>query len=110
MKTRRLACPAPVLVIACGFALVAASLAGCDDSQPQGPSKGGPAAQAKVVNAKCPMMGNTIDPAAVPANLTREFKGQKVGFCCAGCPAAWDKLSDEQKATKLAAAMPPAPK
>jgi hypothetical protein len=37
----------------------------------------------------------------VPATLTREFKGQKVAFCCGGCPAAWDKLTDEQRRAKL---------
>lgn len=53
------------------------------------------------VNDRCPIMGGAIDPAAVPANLTRQFKGQKVGFCCGGCPAAWDKLSDDEKQSKL---------
>ncbi|MCE5279635.1 MAG: hypothetical protein ABFD92_09445 [Planctomycetaceae bacterium] len=55
-------------------------------------------------NTKCPMMGSKINPAKVTAALTREFKGQKVAFCCGGCPAAWDKLSDADKQTKLDAA------
>lgn len=54
-----------------------------------------------VVNTKCPIMGTKIDPNKVPANLIREFKGQKVGFCCGGCPAAWDKLTDAEKEAKL---------
>jgi hypothetical protein len=37
--------------------------------------------------------------------LTRDFNGQKVGFCCDGCPPAWDKLTDEQKTAKLASAI-----
>lgn len=65
----------------------------------------GTAATVAVVNSKCPIMGGKIDPAKVPADLTREYKGQKVGFCCAGCPATWDKLTDAEKDAKLAAAM-----
>ena len=56
-----------------------------------------------VVNNKCPIMGGKVDPKKVPDNLYRKFRGQGVGFCCAGCPHAWDKLSDEDKAKKLAA-------
>ncbi len=59
----------------------------------------------QVVNASCPMMGNKIDPTKMPVNLTREFDGKKVGFCCVGCPAAWDKLPDAAKTVKLKAAM-----
>ena len=58
---------------------------------------------AKVVNARCPIMGSAIDRANVPDSLTREYKGQKVGFCCGGCPAAWDNLTPEQKDAKLKA-------
>ena len=54
-----------------------------------------------VVNTTCPIMGKQIDPADVPATLTREWNGQTVGFCCAACPAAWDKLSDAEKKQKL---------
>lgn len=53
------------------------------------------------VNAKCPIMGGKIDPEHTPAELTREFHGRKVGFCCAGCPKVWDKLTDAQKQAKL---------
>lgn len=63
------------------------------------------AAQPKVVNTICPIMENKIDPNKVPDNLTREYEGKKIGFCCAGCPAAWDKLSDAEKKAKLDAAM-----
>jgi len=54
-----------------------------------------------VVNTKCPIMGGKIDPAKVPAKLTRTFHGKKVGFCCGGCPVQWDKLADDAKAKKL---------
>jgi ribosomal protein S20 len=59
-----------------------------------------------IVNNRCPIMGNKIDPEEVPAKLYRRFNGKGVGFCCAGCPSAWDKLSDEKKAEKLADATP----
>jgi hypothetical protein len=63
------------------------------------------AASAKVVNTICPIEGGAVDPNKVPDSLTREFKGQKVGFCCAGCPAKWDALSDAEKEAKLKAVM-----
>ena len=56
----------------------------------------------KFVNNKCPIMGTTIDPANVTEDLIREYKGQKVAFCCNMCPAQWDKLSDAEKEAKLA--------
>lgn len=56
---------------------------------------------AGVVNNRCPIMGSSIDPENVPEELTREYQGRKIGFCCGGCPRAWDRLSDEQKQAKL---------
>lgn len=56
------------------------------------------------VNTRCPIQGNATDPANVPESLTRLYKGQKVAFCCGGCPPAWDKLTDDQKDAKLKAA------
>lgn len=60
-------------------------------------------ATAKYANTKCPIMGSVIKPEKVTASLVKEYKGQKVAFCCAGCPDKWDALSDEDKATKLLA-------
>lgn len=56
-------------------------------------------------NNLCPLMGSPINPAKVTKNLIRDYKGQKVAFCCAGCPAAWDKFTDAQKQAKLAKAI-----
>lgn len=56
------------------------------------------------INATCPIMGSPIHPTKVSANLVRDYKGQKVAFCCPGCPAQWDKLKDSQKQAKLARA------
>lgn len=62
--------------------------------------------KAPVANAKCPMSGKTIARADVPAEWTRMYKGRKIGFCGAACPAAWGKLSDAEKNEKLEKARP----
>ncbi len=49
----------------------------------------------------CPIMGSSIDRNTVDANLTRDYKGRKVAFCCGGCPSEWDKLDDSQKQAKI---------
>ena len=58
------------------------------------------------VNNRCPIMGSPINTNMVAKNLTRDYKGQKVAFCCDGCPSAWDKLTDAEKNTKLAKVKP----
>ena len=55
-------------------------------------------------NNLCPIMGVPINPEKVTKNLIRNYQGQKVAFCCAGCPATWDKLTAAQKQAKLAKA------
>lgn len=57
-------------------------------------------------NNRCPIMGSPINPEKVATNLIRDYKGQKVAFCCAGCPSMWDKLTDAQKQDKLAKVKP----
>ncbi len=57
-------------------------------------------------NIRCPIMGSPINPEKVTKDLIREYKGQKVAFCCAGCPAAWDKLTDARKNAKLSKVKP----
>lgn len=59
-----------------------------------------------IANDRCPIMNSAINPAQTTAALTRVFQGKTVAFCCAGCPAAWDKLTDAQKAEKLAKVTP----
>lgn len=54
------------------------------------------------VNDRCPIMGTPIDPTKIPAALMRAYEGHKVAFCCAGCPQAWDRLSNAEKTAKLA--------
>jgi hypothetical protein len=57
--------------------------------------------QGEVSNRICPMDDSKIDPAKLTAGATREYKGEKIGFCCAGCAQMWDRLSDEQKREKM---------
>ena len=52
-----------------------------------------------LVNETCPLMGGDADP-----EVTTEWNGKTVGFCCAQCIPEWNELTDEQKAEKLAAA------
>ncbi len=57
-------------------------------------------------NTRCPIMGSSINPDKVAKNLRRDYKGQKVAFCCGGCPATWDKLTNAEKDVKLAKIKP----
>jgi len=63
----------------------------------------------KFANVKCPIQGTPINPDKVTDQLIREYKGQKIAFCCAGCPQAWDKLTDAEKEAKLIEALPAKP-
>ena len=63
-----------------------------------------------IINTKCPIMGGAIDPAKVPASLTRPYKGKTVAFCCPMCLPAWDKLTDAEKDAKLEVVTKDAPK
>lgn len=60
-----------------------------------------------VVNATCPITGGALRSDDVAEKLTRDYKGQKIGFCCDGCPDAWDKLTDAEKDASLAKAKKP---
>lgn len=81
-------------------AIVAAALAtGCTNNKSDAHASSGQSASMGVVNAHCPMQpGSAVNPNAP----TAEWQGKKVGFCCPGCANAWSKLSDAQKAERLA--------
>lgn len=54
------------------------------------------------VNSMCVIMNeDPVDPELKPV----DFKGQKVGFCCAGCIPKWNKMSDTEKSAALAKAV-----
>ncbi|MFO0828105.1 MAG: hypothetical protein U0572_08140 [Phycisphaerales bacterium] len=46
------------------------------------------------------MLNDPVDP-----TVTREWKGQKVGFCCQGCIKKWDAMTDAQKDAAVTAAV-----
>ncbi len=52
------------------------------------------------VNANCPMMVKPIDK----DGPSTEWHGQKVGYCCDGCQAEFEALSDAEQTAKLKAA------
>jgi len=108
MKKRMLAV-GMIGVVVLGMMVLGGSV-GCSKGSGEGGSgavatTGGSTSQSsQFVNARCPIMpGNAIDPAHVPDSLTRDYKGQRVAFCCGMCPPAWDKLSDAEKDKKLEA-------
>ncbi len=77
---------------------------GCEEEPKKPGPTPTPAAAPTFANTSCPIMAkNAIDPAKVTEKLTRTHKGKKVAFCCGDCPAKWDKLTDAEKDTKLAA-------
>ena len=76
----------------------------CPMKAAAGPADAAQAADVPV-NVRCPMMGTKLDPANVPSHLKRQFEGRTVGFCCSGCPDAWDKLTPEQRRERLRAAI-----
>ena len=92
-------------MVVIGLSAGSAWAAGCCAPGANSDSTKAVEAVAKPVNTHCPIMGGKIDPDNIKPELTRQFKGQTIGFCCGMCPAKWDKLSDEQKQAKLDAVM-----
>jgi YHS domain-containing protein len=45
---------------------------------------------AKAINAKCPISGKDVDPAAISV-----FKNQAIGFCCMNCKAKFDAKPED---------------
>lgn len=50
-----------------------------------------------MLNSKCPISGEPID-----GKTSMDYKGGKVGFCCAGCVGEFKKESADQQAKQLA--------
>lgn len=50
-------------------------------------------------NAKCPIMGGKPK-----SELTAEYDGGTIGFCCEGCPEKWAALSEQEQAEKFVSA------
>ena len=55
-------------------------------------------AAAGIINETCPIMegDEEVDP-----EVTVDYQGKKVAFCCKKCVPKWNALSDAEKAEKL---------
>lgn len=56
--------------------------------------------EAAYLNDRCPLMDEPIT-GTMPENLTRDFRGQTVAFCCDSCTVAWDGMNAAERAEKL---------
>lgn len=68
-------------------------------AQPKTPTPA-PTASMGVMNTKCPI----VPDHKASSDVLVDFQGQKVALCCKGCLSSWNKLSDAEKAAKVAAA------
>ena len=53
------------------------------------------ASATKPINKTCPIMNEHDVPASDAATV--QYKGQTIGFCCADCIDAWEKMTDAAK-------------
>ena len=51
------------------------------------------------VNAKCPIMGGTVDADGELAS----FNGKTIGFCCPGCKPKWEAWDTAKKVAFVSA-------
>ena len=49
------------------------------------------------LNETCPLSGAAVNP-----DVTADYHGQKIGFCCSDCLGTWDGWSDDRKAKYVA--------
>jgi hypothetical protein len=75
----------------------AACISGCSNNnkKAEAPAVG----TVKMANTKCPYSHEPVNP-----SVSTAYKGQNVGFCCAGCKGKWDKASDADRDAMLAKA------
>ncbi len=90
-----------ILPVALALA-AAALLAGCNNQKaaeaPAADAKAQVAA-AKPVNTACPFTGGPANP-----SLTASAGGKTVAFCCGGCLARFNKMSEADKLATIAKA------
>ena len=66
---------------------VYASTSVADEKKDDKPAASKPATQAAIVNKKCPITGEDIDP----KGKTVTYQGKRVGFCCDDCIEKFEK-------------------
>lgn len=82
------------------LSIVLISITGCIESDTESFNTPPVDVNLTPVNQLCPIMGSAV----TEDGGTTEFDGKLVGFCCPSCDGKWSKLSDTNKAAKLAAA------
>lgn len=78
------------ILLAAVFSGLLVSFVGCAD----GPVP--PAGAAEIINTHCPIMGSEVDP-----EMTVDYEGKKVAFCCPPCLDEWAEMSAEEKKAAL---------
>lgn len=81
--------------------IVAAVLVGllgaCASHPPSGPAAPRTAqATAHPINQTCPILHASVDP-----DITVNYKGRLVGFCCSECIDDWARMGDDLKDRRL---------
>ena len=92
------------IVSTVSFAAAVLLSAGCQPAGNSAPTSNVPTATdassevtlVEFTNRKCPIMGGKPT-----TELTTQYEGGTIGFCCDGCPQKWASLSDEQRAEKF---------
>jgi hypothetical protein len=74
---------------------LAALLTGCASSSQTTASQNTGTTKVSVVNTKCPVAGGAYNPSG--KGVARAYKGSEIGFCCGGCAARFDAMSDMEK-------------
>ncbi len=81
----------PYVLVVC-VTLAALHAIGCSSEEPKSNQNASAPA-----NEHCPIMGGEIDP-----ELKTTWNGKTVAFCCEPCLPKWEKLSEVDKARRLA--------
>lgn len=82
------------------LALVAIPLAGCKTGESCPPID--KSAQLDCVNRVCPVM---LEDGVRKDGPRREWRGQRIGFCCEDCLGTWDKWTASERDNAVAKAM-----
>lgn len=93
--------PRPPRVFALLLLALPIAVAGCkgDEASQSARADAGDAVALGTINDRCPVMGGSVNPDAP----TAIYAGSRIGFCCAGCIRAWEKMADDQKQAFVAA-------
>lgn len=84
-----------IIVRSCAGLVIAAGLFACASEKQEVKT---PVAEAPVVmNTRCPFSTQAVNP-----EITADYHGKKVAFCCKGCWSRWEKATDEQRAAMMA--------